>query len=66
MEVEMNNQHCENCCFFDAGECLRYPPVLLSAQFYAAGGVDTDECEWGSPPVEEGNWCGEWSANDPR
>ncbi len=50
---------CGNCKFFlgdlEPGQCVRYPPVMVSSTYSSDRGVRT-----AFPQIHRDKWCGEW------
>lgn len=44
-----SGKYCVDCLFQDDGRCHRGPKVAVDWPY-----------EWGYPPVDDTDWCGEW------
>ena len=51
-------ERCENCRFFEAKMCRRYPPVFYKHEY--ENGYLHEGFSW--PDTLNNEWCGEWQA----
>ena len=54
----MNGYKCDECIYYNKGECRRYPPVLVPNSYDSDGEDIYNSCEF--PMVSATNWCGEY------
>jgi hypothetical protein len=55
---DMSSQVCGNCRHWDAGLCLRFPPVIVPPGPYSSPQAPL---EFVFPETDESMTCGEWS-----